>query len=94
MEFQMINNKDIELTAPNVDAHQQFVWKGAVLLLCLGLFALVMWSGTRENTTAEHCASADQAAREACMANLRTQAPQPPAKGGSRPLVPPEPRAR
>jgi hypothetical protein len=69
------------------------VWKGAVLLLCFGLFALMMWSGARENATAEQCASADQAARDACMASLRAQAPQPPVKGGLRPLDSAERRA-
>jgi hypothetical protein len=81
----MIDNQNIELAANETNASQQLMWKGAVLLLCLGLFSLVMWSGARESATAEKCANVDQAAREACMANLRGSAPPPPAKGGQRP---------
>jgi hypothetical protein len=80
----MIDNQNIELAANEGNVHQQLVWKGAVLLLCLGLFALVMWSDARESATAEKCANADQAAREACVASLRASAPQPPVKGGQR----------
>jgi hypothetical protein len=83
MEFAMIDNKNIELDANETDASQQLIWKGAVLLLCLGLFTLVMWSGAQESATAEKCA---QAAREACVANLRVPSPSPPVKGGQRPV--------
>jgi hypothetical protein len=83
----MIDNQNIELTSNNTNGNQQLVWKGAVLLLCLGLFALVMWSGARESATAEKCANADQAAREACVANLRGSAPLPPSKGDQRPII-------
>jgi len=76
------NSKDIELTQDESENRRYLLWKGALLLLCLGIFALVMWSGE----PGERCRDGDVAVREACMASLRAQAPAPPAKGALSPL--------
>src|SRR5262245_24312001 len=89
----MLNNKKLVLTEDETDARQRLVWKGAILLLCLGLFALVMWSGAREDAMTAQCANTDQATRDACIASLRPQTPPLPAKGGTRLLDSPDRQA-
>ena len=45
----MVNNKkEIDFGSDESGERQQLVWKGALVLLCLGIFALVMWSGARD----------------------------------------------
>jgi hypothetical protein len=61
------------------------MWKAALILFCLGIFALVMWSGS--NDPAQRCTQPDPAEQQACLHFLKTQAPQPPAKGPF-PLIP------
>ena len=76
----MVNNKkEIDFGSDEFSEPQQLVWKGALVLLCLGIFALVMWSGARD--PAQRCTEADPVAQETCLHNLRAQVPQPPAKG-------------
>jgi hypothetical protein len=78
------NRKEIDFSRDEFGEPQQLVWKGALVLLCLGIFALVMWSGARD--PAQRCTETDPVAQETCMQNLRAQAPQRPAKGAF-PLV-------
>jgi hypothetical protein len=80
------NNKEFGLSANEPNARQQLAWKGAIMLLCVvGIFALVMGSGTREPS--QRCTEGESAAREACMSDLRAQAPRPLAKGGVAPTL-------
>jgi hypothetical protein len=62
---------------------QQFVFKGAVLLLCAAILALVFWSGTHETRTSDQCGKAD--AREGCLADSSATTAYPPAKGALAP---------
>jgi hypothetical protein len=57
----------------------QLMWKAALILLCLGIFALVMWSGS--NDPAQRCTQTDPAEQQACVHFLNAQAPERPAKG-------------
>ena len=78
------NKKKIDFGSDESTEPQQLVWKGALVLFCLGIFALVMWSGGREPS--QRCTETDPVAQATCMNNLRAQAPQRPAKGAF-PLV-------
>jgi hypothetical protein len=78
----MINKNDLEFETDQFSERQQLVWKGALILLCAGLFALVAWSSTRDNQLLDRCASA----QANCLTDLRSQPPQPPAKGALSPL--------
>jgi len=81
----MVNNKkEIDFGSDEFSEPHQLVWKGALVLLCLGIFALVMWSGARD--PAQRCTEADPVAQETCLHNLRSQVPQPPAKGAFAPV--------
>ena len=73
-------------TAPEFDEPQAFLWKGALVMFCLGIFALVVWSGSRE--PGQRCTETTQAAQESCVQNLNARASQAPAKG----LIPGVPR--
>src|SRR5262245_53806839 len=86
----MLNNKKLVMTGDETEARQQLVWKGAILLMCLGLFALVIWSGAREDAMTAQCANTDQATHDACIASQRPQTPMLPAKGGARLLDSPD----
>jgi hypothetical protein len=79
------DKRDIDFSKDEFGAHEGLVWKGALVLLCLGIFALVMWSGAHDSS--QRCVETDLVAQAACMHNLTAQAPQPPAKGPF-PLVP------
>ena len=81
----MIYNKELGLSLNEPGERQEFVWKSALILLCLGIFGLVLWFGGHEPS--QRCTDTDPAARETCMRNLGAQAPQTPAKG-SFPLAP------
>jgi hypothetical protein len=65
----------------NRSEEQHLIWKGALMMLCLALFVLVMWASAREGGNAEHCAK-EEAALAACLESLRAPGPQFPAKGG------------
>jgi hypothetical protein len=80
----MINNQNPELTTDFINERQQFVFKGAVLLLCAGILALVFWSGTHETRTFDQCGQS--AAREACLSELSTTNTHASAKGALAPL--------
>ena len=78
------SQKDIELSKDESD-EPRLMWKAALILLCLGIFALVMWSGSNDPT--QRCTQTDPAEKQACVHFLKAQAPQPPAKGPF-PLIP------
>jgi hypothetical protein len=78
------NLKDMELGRDDA-GEPRFMWKGALILLCLGIFALVMWSGS--NGSSQRCTQTDPAEQQACVRFLNAQAPERPAKGPY-PLVP------
>ena len=81
----MIYNKELGLSLNEPGERQEFVLKSALILLCLGIFGLVLWFGGHEPS--QRCTDTDPAARETCMRNLGAQAPQIPAKGAF-PLAP------
>jgi hypothetical protein len=80
----MIYGNDAELRLREYEGRPLLVLKGALILLCLGFFTLVMWAG---ESGFDRCAKEIPAAREACLDNLNAQTPQRPAKGAF-PLVP------
>jgi hypothetical protein len=80
----MVDSKYVEPGKRDSGERPQLVWKGALILLCVGVFALVMWAG--ESRT-ERCAKESPAARETCLNNLKVLSPQPPAKGGAAPTL-------
>jgi hypothetical protein len=55
------------------------VWNGALILVCLGIFALVLLSDAHDAAT--RCTEGDSVAQEACLRLLKAEAPKPPAKG-------------
>jgi hypothetical protein len=71
----MTNNKRAEFSVDEADERQQLVWKVALVLLSLGIFALVIRSGAEP-----HCLGPDPAARTSCATNVGN-ALHPPAKG-------------
>jgi hypothetical protein len=73
------DEREIEFSKDEYGEHEGLAWKGALVLLCLGIFALVLWSGTHESS--QRCVETDLVAQATCLHNLRAQAPQPPAKG-------------
>jgi hypothetical protein len=79
----MIQNENSELNTDFLSERQQFVFKGAVLLLCAAILALVFWSGTHETRTSDQCGKAD--AREGCLADSSATTAYPPAKGALAP---------
>ena len=42
------DERDIDFSKDEFREHEGLAWKGALVLLCLGIFALVLWSGTHE----------------------------------------------
>lgn len=79
-DFAMVRDeRDIDFSKDEFREHEGLAWKGALVLLCLGIFALVLWSGTHESS--QRCVETDLVAQATCLHNLRAQAPQPPAKG-------------
>jgi hypothetical protein len=72
--------------APNSiesEKRQRSLFKGALLLLCLGLFALTVWSSARDDGTARGCERSGFAARTVCAENVQTETMPFPAKGGT-----------
>ena len=63
---------------------QKFVFKGAVLLLCAAILAMVFLSGRHETRPADQCSQS--AARESCMSESSTVSAHPPVKGALAPL--------
>lgn len=84
MSAAMIKNSDLDIDARYSADRQQLVWKGAILLLCAGIFALILWSGT--HTRPDPCLGNDAASEQACLAQSRAQALRPPAKGAFAPI--------
>jgi hypothetical protein len=80
----MINNENSELNTDFLSERQQFAFKGAVLLLCAAILALVFWSGAHETRTSAQCGKAG--AHEGCLAESSTTTAYPPAKGALAPL--------
>jgi len=77
--------------APNSiesEERQQFVFKSAVLLLCLGLFALILWSSARDDGPAAGCGRSELAAHAACAENASIEMTPFPAKGGTAAMTP------
>jgi hypothetical protein len=58
---------------------QDLIWKSALILVCAGLFALMLLSDAHD--TATRCTGTDPVAQEACLRQLRAEDGQPPAKG-------------
>jgi hypothetical protein len=73
------DNEEFSLRTPEFDEPQEFLWKSALVLFCLGIFALVVWSGSREST--QRCTETAQAAQETCVQNVNARTPHAPAKG-------------
>jgi hypothetical protein len=80
----MIKNNDFDIDARHSIDRQQLIWKGAILLLCAGIFALILWSGAHNRP--DPCLGNDAASQEACLAQARAQALRPPAKGAFAPV--------
>jgi hypothetical protein len=82
----MINDDDAQQDMAQALDRQQLIWKGALVLLCLGFFALVVWAGGT-NDTAERCAYETAFARTACTNAASAQASPLPAKGALAPAL-------
>jgi hypothetical protein len=76
------HKKEIEFAKSEVQEPMDFLWKSAIVLLCLGIFALVMWSGGRE--IPQRCTETDPAVQQTCLNQLTAHAP---AKGAV-PIIP------
>jgi hypothetical protein len=72
------NQSDIEI-GRDESGEPRLMWKAVLILFCLGIFALVMWSGSSD--PAQRCAQTDPAEQQACVHFLKAQAQLPPAKG-------------
>jgi hypothetical protein len=83
MSGAMMKKHDIEYDAGFSADRQQLVWKGALLLLCAGIFALILWSGGHDNRNA--CTLSRAASREACVTEPKSETLRPPAKGAFAP---------
>ncbi len=79
-----MKNNDLDIETGHSADRQQLVWKGAILLLCAGIFALILWSGAHNRP--DPCLGTDAASQEACLAQSRAEALRPPAKGAFAPL--------
>jgi hypothetical protein len=62
---------------------QQLLFKSALLLLCLGLFALIVWSSAHDGGIAQGCERSRFAARAVCAENVQIETMPFPAKGGT-----------
>jgi hypothetical protein len=58
---------------------QALIWNGALILVCAGIFALMLLSDAYDAAT--RCFETDSAAQEACLQKLKAEAARPPAKG-------------
>jgi hypothetical protein len=71
------DQRDINISRD--ESEPRLMWKAALILFCLGIFALVVWSGS--NDPAQRCTQTDPVEQQACVHFLKAQALQPPAKG-------------
>jgi hypothetical protein len=81
---QMIQRDNAETDQDFLNERQQFVFKGAALLLCAAILALVLLSGRHETRIADQCNQAGT--RDACPAGSSAVSPRPPIKGALAPL--------
>jgi hypothetical protein len=81
MGYNMVNK---EADDDFLSERQQIVFKGAVLLLCAAILALVFTSGRHETRTEEQCGQS--AARAACLSELSATSTHAPVKGALAPL--------
>jgi hypothetical protein len=79
----MIENDNTEEKTSILSERQEYVLKAAVLLVCAGILAMVLFSGTHEIRTADQCGRA--VSSEACQARATPYPPQP-AKGALAPF--------
>jgi hypothetical protein len=83
MGYSMIENDNKETNNSILSERQEYAFKAAVLILCAGILAMVLFSGTHESRTADQCGQSD--AHTACSASS-TPYPAYPAKGGIAPF--------
>jgi hypothetical protein len=83
MGYSMIENDNKETNNSILSERQEDAFKAAVLILCAGILAMVLFSGTHEARTTDQCGQGDTHA--ACPA-LSTPYPAYPAKGGIAPF--------
>ena len=83
MGYSMIENDNRETNKSLLSERQEYAFKAAVLILCAGILAMVLFSGSHETRTADQCGQGD--ARTACPAPS-TPYPAYPAKGGIAPF--------
>jgi hypothetical protein len=83
MGCSMIEN-DTETNKSVLTDRQEYMFKAAVLILCAGILALVLLSGTHETRTADQCSQDDT--RTACL-TPSTPYPAHPAKGALAPFA-------
>jgi uncharacterized membrane protein len=83
MGYSMIENDKRETNNSILSERQEYAFKAAVLILCAGILAMVLMSGTHETRTADQCNQGDTHA--ACPAPS-TPYPAYPAKGGIAPF--------
>jgi hypothetical protein len=80
MGCSMIENDNRETI---LNERQEYVFRAAVLLVCAGTLAMVLFSGTHEILPADQCGRAFSS--EACQARATPYPPQP-AKGALAPF--------
>jgi hypothetical protein len=83
MGCSMIENDNRETNTSILNKRQEYVFKAAVLLVCAGILAMVLFSGPHEIRTADQCGRA--VSSEACQAPATPYPPQP-AKGAVAPF--------
>jgi hypothetical protein len=83
MGCSMIENDNTETNTSILSDRQEYVFKAAVLLVCAGILAMILFSGTHETRTVDQCAQGDT--RTACLAPS-TSYPAHPAKGALTPF--------
>jgi hypothetical protein len=84
MSSAMMKNRNLGYDTERSADQVQLVWKGAILFLCAGIFALMIWSGMHENR--DPCFSSHAASSEVCTVEPKPEAPLSPAKGALAPL--------
>jgi hypothetical protein len=83
----MINDNDAHQDVTQPLGRQELVWKGALVLLCLGFFALVVWAGGNDDRSTERCAYETAFTRTTCPNATEAQVSSLPAKGGLAPAL-------
>jgi hypothetical protein len=64
---------------------QNLIWNGALILLCTGVFALVLLSNAHDAAT--RCTETHLLTQEACLRQLQAEAARRPAKGAYPPVL-------